>query len=80
MEIILTLQFKANAVVTPASTQRLFNAGKVPGNEASKNDTLLFTADRNAEEDGENSFVLETIWACTSNPTTLLHFLRKINY
>ena len=45
--------------------------GKVPGREASKNETNEFGGAMNWASDPEKSFVLDWIWAWISSPTVL---------
>lgn len=65
------------AVITPASTQRLFKTGKVPGMAQSKSATFLLGGALNEVEAVENSLLFELICACTSSPTVLSHFTLK---
>lgn len=72
----MTLQFKAKAVKTPASTHLLFSTGKVPGMAQSNNETLLLIGEAYFVEAPENNLLTDLICACTSRPTTLFHVLK----
>lgn len=61
MDTGLILQFKARAVITPASTHLLFRTGKVPGIAQSKSATFLFGGALNSVEAVENSLLSEFI-------------------
>lgn len=80
METGFTLQPNARAVSTPASTQRLFKTGKVPGIAQSKRATFLFGGASNLVEAVEKILLSEFICACTSNPITLCHFDLKSQF
>lgn len=61
MDTGLTLQFKAIAVNTPASTQNLFNTGNVPGMAQSKRETFVFTGLAKLVDEPENNLVFDCI-------------------
>lgn len=63
MDTAFILQFRARAVITPASTHRLFNTGRVPGIAQSNRATFLFGGALKLVEAVENSLLSELICA-----------------